>query len=111
MNRLMVLGYIMIGISLVGFGTWWESADWSDSGHINWIGQLTLQHYENKSVMFSQNVTFYLLPYSVQTTSHGTWNFTVDVHPDALMTWVPTLGLSVSVTHDRDGMTFPVIQK
>jgi hypothetical protein len=109
--KLFVIPTLIVLVLSIGVAVWWQSPDWSDSGHINWVGTLQYQHYENKSVWFEQNVTFYLLPYSVQTTSHGVFNFSVDVHPDALMTWVPTIGLSVSVTQNRDGMTFPVIQK
>jgi hypothetical protein len=99
---------LMIGIS---FSMWSESSDWSDTGHINWVGQLTPQHYQNNSLFYSQNITFFLLPYSVLTTSHGTFNFTIDVHVDALMTYIPLNGTSVGVTHDRDGITFIVFKQ
>jgi hypothetical protein len=103
--------FVALLIVGVGFGVWWESSDWSDSGHINWVGQLQPQHYENCAPLFCQNIMFFILPYSVQTLSHGTFNFTIDVHPAALMTYAPVNGTSVGVTHDRDGMVFPVFNK
>jgi hypothetical protein len=109
----MKITIILISVAMVGMvlGTWFESPEWSDTGHINWVGQLTPQHYESNSLLYSQNITFSLLPYSVLTASHGVFNFTVDVHPDALMTYVPLNGTVVGVTHDHDGLTFPVFKQ
>jgi hypothetical protein len=109
-HRIAVVVLCLIGIGML-IGTWFESSDWSDNGHINWVGELKLQHYENNSLMFSQNITFYLLPYSVQTTSHGVFNFSIDVHPNFNDNYIPLNGTIVGVTHDRDGMTFPVFKQ
>jgi hypothetical protein len=110
MKHIIILALVLV-IAGISFGTWWESSDWSDSGHINWVGQLTFQHYQNKSVLYSENITFYILPYSVLTVNHGTFNFTIDVHVAALFTYVPINGTAVGVIHDRDGMTFPVFKQ
>jgi hypothetical protein len=110
MKRVVILTLILI-IAGVSFGTWWESSDWSDSGHINWVGQLKFKHYQNNSLLYSQNITFYLLPYSVQTTSHGVFNFSIDVHPNFNDNYIPLNGTTVGVIHDRDGMTFPVFKQ